>query len=274
MVEVKCDKCKKLFKKRKSYIKKLNFGCQEHHYEYRKEFPKIYYNDNPPIKKTKKTYSCFNCDKEFSKLESQMKDKKNIFCSKSCRHEHDSKSFKGSNNPNFQEKGKIIKCLNCNKDVIIYGKRKETFRYCSIECRNKHWSKVVYRTEAKQKQLKKNGVNSMRKQKNKMTKPEQIVFDFLNNKNINFISQYSMYNKFIVDFYIPLSNIIIEVQGDYWHGNPLKYANNKLSDMQIKQKQKDTLKYNYLTEQGFEVHMIWEDDIYKKLDETMSFIKL
>lgn len=36
------------------------------------------------------------------------------------------------------------------------------------------------------------------------------------------------------DVYIPSKNMIIEFQGDYWHGNPNKYSNDELSEYQKK----------------------------------------
>ena len=34
------------------------------------------------------------------------------------------------------------------------------------------------------------------------------------------------------DIYVPSFNLIIEADGDYWHGNPQKYSKSKLNKRQ------------------------------------------
>lgn len=66
------------------------------------------------------------------------------------------------------------------------------------------------------------------KHKNKMpkgsrdTKIELYTKFILNKYNIHYLHQYSI-GSFYVDFYIPLYNLVIEVDGDYWHANPIRY---------------------------------------------------
>lgn len=52
--------------------------------------------------------------------------------------------------------------------------------------------------------------------RNKMTYPEQLVYDYLNNNNINFIAQYKIEDKWY-DFYLQDYNVVIEVDGVKWH---------------------------------------------------------
>jgi very-short-patch-repair endonuclease len=95
---------------------------------------------------------------------------------------------------------------------------------------------------------------------------------------INYISQHPMYNQFIVDFYLPDNNIIIEVQGDYWHGNPNKYGNENglkpLTQKQIDKIGKDKKRYEFLINHNHIVYMIWESDIYKNTEECLKFLNI
>mgnify|MGYP000879900253 CR=1 FL=1 len=270
MVEYICDYCGKTAKKRPSYIKEHNFCCRECYHKYQSEFLR---GENNKNSKPKNIYYCANCGKEVPMLKSQAKNRKNIFCSKQCRFEYDSKVFKGEGNPNYRRGNIEIQCIYCGKKFKRPAWEEGRAKYCSKECKNKYWSEVLSKTPENQKRLKQQGVNTKLKQRNKFTKPELIVYEYFNNINVECIPQYPMCNRFVVDFFIPSFNIVVEVLGDYWHGNPSKYPEDKLTEKQLKTKIKDEFKLNYLSKEGYEVHMIWEDDIYKRLENTMKFIK-
>lgn len=68
---------------------------------------------------------------------------------------------------------------------------------------------------------------------------------------------------YVCDFVI--GKTIIEVQGDYWHGNPRIYESNKLNFTQRKNIQRDKAKFTYLTNKGYNVICIWEYDIHNNM---------
>ena len=65
------------------------------------------------------------------------------------------------------------------------------------------------------------------------------------------------------DVFIPSKNIIIEFQGDYWHGNPLKYSDDELSEYQKKKVIKDNELREYCSENGINLIEVWESDYDK-----------
>lgn len=65
------------------------------------------------------------------------------------------------------------------------------------------------------------------------------------------------------DVYIPSKNMIIEFQGDYWHGNPNKYSNDELSEYQKKKVTKDNELREYCSKNGINLIEIWESDYDK-----------
>lgn len=75
-------------------------------------------------------------------------------------------------------------------------------------------------------------------------------------------------NRFIlVDGYDPLTNTIYEFYGDYWHGNPVKYAPNiinKSSNKTMKELYDYTLlKEKLIKDSGFKLITIWESEYDK-----------
>jgi len=66
-------------------------------------------------------------------------------------------------------------------------------------------------------------------------------------------------NKFTVDAYLPDLKLIIQFDGDYWHGNPSYY--DKLNALQIKNQLRDKSMDNYLIKCGFKIMRFWEHDI-------------
>lgn len=94
-----------------------------------------------------------------------------------------------------------------------------------------------------------------------MTKPEQQLKAILDKLQIAYKSQFFITvdsKTFSYDFYLPAYNIIIEVDGDYWHGGPgVKEAWFGVKDT----KQKDTLKDKIAIEQGYGIIRIWESEL-------------
>jgi G:T-mismatch repair DNA endonuclease (very short patch repair protein) len=63
------------------------------------------------------------------------------------------------------------------------------------------------------------------------------------------------------DFIIPMTKTIIECDGDYWHGNPIKFSGDKLKEFQIQQREEDERRTKQLTDHGYKVIRLWETDI-------------
>jgi len=91
--------------------------------------------------------------------------------------------------------------------------------------------------------------------------PSKLEFtfaDMLVGLGIDFIHQYEV-DGFDYDFYIPSKNILIEVDGDYWHGNPEKFT--ELNSMQRKNRGLDRLKTKHAADRNYQLLRFWENDI-------------
>lgn len=79
---------------------------------------------------------------------------------------------------------------------------------------------------------------------------------------------------FFFDIFIN-PNIIIEVNGDYWHGNPKIYKENDIilkgssNEYTVKEKwEKDNNKINIAKELGYKILIVWEKDIKENMQQV------
>lgn len=79
------------------------------------------------------------------------------------------------------------------------------------------------------------------------------------------------------DFGNKENKILIEVHGDYWHGNPKFYGDGDdlkpLNETQIKKQNKDKIKQDFAVSHGFKLLHFWEYDIYNDTDKIILEIK-
>jgi very-short-patch-repair endonuclease len=97
---------------------------------------------------------------------------------------------------------------------------------------------------------------------NKMNKIEQKINEELKNRNIEMTySVIFCYKQF--DFGNKDYKILLEVQGDYWHGNPSIYGPGlrPLNEIQTNKIKQDKDKEEMATKYGFKLFKIWESDI-------------
>ena len=75
------------------------------------------------------------------------------------------------------------------------------------------------------------------------------------------------------DFYLPKSNLIIEVDGDYYHSNPKFYKENELNPMQKHNKRVDEQKNKWALLHGIPILRIWENDIRKDKEKVFKILR-
>jgi very-short-patch-repair endonuclease len=93
------------------------------------------------------------------------------------------------------------------------------------------------------------------------TRIEKKIHGFLEELEIEFFTHQYMHieHGYQCDIYIPSIKTVIECDGDYWHGNPLR--NKELNEKQKAQRIKDKLRTKELIEKGFKVIRLWENEI-------------
>lgn len=118
------------------------------------------------------------------------------------------------------------------------------------------------------------GLYRMKNYSKFMPYTEYIVQQILDIFKISYMHQYRIYyNKssyFIIDFYLPHNNTIIEVQGDYWHCNPKVFLNP--NNIQKEKIQRDLYKKERLQQLGYNLIYIWEYDIKNNYQQCINQI--
>ena len=109
------------------------------------------------------------------------------------------------------------------------------------------------------------------------SKLETKISDCLDKLTISHTKGFYIGRK-IYDIKISNSNIIIEVNGDFWHGNPLFYKEDDIinhpfqpvvaKSLWIKDEKKKTIAEN----KGFKVIYIWENEIKENNRDILTFL--
>lgn len=172
------------------------------------------------------------------------------------------RDISGNKNPMF---GKIPWSFGLTKDTDI---RLANVAKISSESGKKAWS---LKTE-EEKKIVIDRLNKAMMNQHKATKIEIKISEYLESENIEFIKNMKI-NYFYVDFYLPLYNIVLECDGDYWHSNPKFYKNKNLTDVQIKNLDRDKRKNKMLEDNKIKYLRFWEYDIHNNFDKVKYEIK-
>lgn len=98
---------------------------------------------------------------------------------------------------------------------------------------------------------------------------------------IEFKLKYGERRYFAYDIIIDSTNKLIEVNGDYWHGNPKIYKTsdiilkNTSSEITVGEKwKKDKAKIDHAKNNGYEILIIWEKDLNESIESVKKQILL
>jgi transposase-like protein len=72
-------------------------------------------------------------------------------------------------------------------------------------------------------------------------------------------TQFKQVGNRIYDFYLPKFNLIVECNGDYWHGHPRIFP--KPNVEQIKGRKRDLCKSELAKKAGYAIYFIWESEV-------------
>ena len=103
---------------------------------------------------------------------------------------------------------------------------------------------------------------------------EDFARDFLDKLGVNY--QYQLEAKDIgrwFDFYLQEHNLIIEIQGSYWHGDSRIYEEKDLNKIQKKNIKVDEYKQKWALTHGIPIYYIWEKDIRENPKMVMEELK-
>lgn len=233
---LKCDYCGKHYQ---TYIAPR---C-EHHYCSRECSCKG--------RNTKQKFYCEQCGKEIYRRTTDKQIRQHYFCSIKCLN-----VWQGRN------KLKFI-CKTCGKTFYrspSWTKQKQGY-YCSLVCRNKdeQWREKAC-VKANQIQCKKKGLNKL----------ELTGNEILDRLGLDYKVQYLINDKICVDVYVSKYNLIIQWDGDYWHGKNKLYE-----DLDCRVQKRvclDKSQDAYFLKCGFNELRFWESDVYKRKEYVYDTI--
>ena len=103
---------------------------------------------------------------------------------------------------------------------------------------------------------------------------ERFAKNFLDKLGLNYIYQYKMISiGRYLDFMLTDYHVAIEIDGDYWHGNPKLYEEKDLNKTQKWSKKVDEMKNKWCSRNGVPLIRIWEKDINEHPENVLTFLK-
>ena len=229
---------------------------------------------------------CKECGKEIITTPGIYKKQKNFACEEHIKHKPNGKNSVFYNRV-------ITNCSCCGKEIEVIpakfnkvNKFGDSHNFCSQKCYWKFRSEyycgekgAMYQHEYTKEQkdnLSRGVVKRLQKTDLTNTKIQLSINTILDGLNIVYEREYALdfysCDNFLLDY-----NLIIEVMGDYWHGNPLKYNVNKycLNAIQSKTILKDKQKRGYIKNHyGYPILNLWVTDIKQQPDKCKDIIKL
>ena len=109
-----------------------------------------------------------------------------------------------------------------------------------------------------------------KKMSRNMTWPEREFKKLMKELKIKCESQKIVGGK-VYDFYLPDSNILVEVDGNYFHGKDLVYE--EKSPMQKKISRNDGIKDIQAKAYGYKIERVWESDLKDNYNEVKKRFK-
>lgn len=162
-------------------------------------------------------------------------------------------------------------------------KKKQTWYKTSNETRQKmsesakkrlvHGHNMPHSEETKQK-LRESTLRAIARGafKQTQTTPMRYFAQYLKEQNIEFECE-KIVSHWAFDFYLPLYDTYIEIDGDYFHSNPKFYPNGPTTKTQKINQSRDYAKNKYCQTNNIKLIRFWENDILNKKEDVICCLK-
>lgn len=188
------------------------------------------------------------------------------------KHTDESKSqisARRSGVPTTPRLGREVPCEVCKKPVYIRRSEEGLKRFCSRHCMgigtatgdlNPFFGKRHTRTTKEK--IRQSTLAQRSKAVVLPTKPERMVHAELRSRQIEFLTEHPI-KRWCVDVWVPSLNLIIFVDGCYWHSCPIHAPNGKKNHS-------DRARVPCLTKDGYKVAILWEHDILSNTQQCVQ----
>ena len=103
---------------------------------------------------------------------------------------------------------------------------------------------------------------------------ERFAVDFLDKLGVKYIYQFKVEEiGRWYDFYLPTHNLIIEIDGSYYHADPRVVSEDKLTPMHKHNMRVDEAKNKWALAHGIPILRIWEKDINESPTKVLEALK-
>lgn len=215
---------------------------------------------------------CILCGTEFLVVPSKLAAGEGKYCSRDCFHKAHGMQQSGDNNPFWKGGPENRTCETCGIEFPIGRGRvgRTPSRFCSYDC---YWIFMKRDAQVKERMA----VVRAEAETKYPTSLETLGYSILDSIGADYTKQCRVANKFLVDAFVPAHNLVIQFDGDYWHGNPAKYrrAEEQGSDTRkpLNQIQKGNMKKDkgqnaYLRKCGYLLLRFWESEVKQNPEEV------
>jgi very-short-patch-repair endonuclease len=176
-----------------------------------------------------------------------------------------SDNSKGENNPNFG-----VKASEEKRKKISIKKREHYKNNPELKKRLSEIQKKIWTNERREAQRQKRYIYFSTQQMT-VSKTELRMEEILESIGIEYTRQYILKRK-IYDFIICGTKVLIEVDGDFWHCNPINFPVPKYKH-QFHNLKNDAIKSMIAEENGYTLLRFWEYDIINHPDKVIAILK-
>lgn len=129
--------------------------------------------------------------------------------------------------------------------------------YCSLKCRNADPARreMLIAMNAKQQRMRPNNI-------------ERAGYAILDGLGIDYQPQHLIGGKFCVDAFVPGHGLVVQFDGDYWHGNPASFP--EPDQRQRKRMALDKSQDAYMAACGYRVVRFWASEITKQPEYVIA----
>jgi hypothetical protein len=252
LVKYACDGCGKIFERSYQLCSKkekqfCSNKCSGNYYGLIRKIVN-------PIKK------CLECGNEYQVLNFRYEESK--FCSKTC-----SNKFSNRQRQISMKSKTIVNCDWCNKEISRANWRviKNKNNFCNKKCQN-NWFREYVKTDEFIDKNREVMLNNLKNGNISFTnsEPQLIINDLLTTKNLNYENE-KIYWNYSIDLFLTDRDLLIEVNGSYWHCDNRFYQqirnSTQLNKIIIDKKKRGYIKNKY----NKNILYLWEFDIMTNL---------
>lgn len=132
--------------------------------------------------------------------------------------------------------------------------------YCSLKCRDADPAKAAQLLEMRVKQQTM-GPSSL----------ERAGYALLDDMGVQYLRQHTIGGKFTVDAFVPETGVVIQWDGDYWHGHPVRFPN---PDARVRRRMAlDISQDAYMVKCGYKVVRVWESELKSSVDAVRARLR-